>query len=308
MNRSGPRGSVTVAIAFALLLARPAFADDTAECIAASEAAQQLRDDHALLEAREKLIVCSRPACPAPIRKDCLDLGAQVDAAVPTIVLRARDPRGSDVVDVKVYCDGALMATKLDGKALRIDPGAHAFRFEPAGLPVTSRTIVLGEGEKNRLEVVDLVGADVPRSAGVDAGAGAGKETPASARTEEAGVSTASTERSALLLPSLIVGAAGVAALVPMGVMWAIGTTDVHHMRTTCAPSAGGAGCEPSQVDSARTKLIVGDVFLGVAVAGIGTGAILFFLSRGHAQSEAAVRVGGALLPGGGYLSTEARF
>jgi hypothetical protein len=293
-----------------MALARPAAADETAECISASESAQQLRDDHALLQAREKLFICARPVCPGAIRRDCIDLGAQVEAAIPTIVLRARDPRGIDVVDVKVSCDGTVLGNKLDGKAFRIDPGAHAFRFEAPGLPITSRTIVLGEGEKNRLEVVQLAGPDVPHTT-LGAASTAGKAAPSGPRpdgAEAAPTEPAPAERRPLPVAAIVAGGAGVVALVPMAILWAGGTSDIQQMRTTCAPSAGGAGCSASRVDSAHTKLVVGDVFLGVGLAGLATGAALFLFGRGAGPGDAPVRVDAAVLPSGAYLTTEGRF
>jgi hypothetical protein len=288
-------------------LASLARADDTSECIAASEAAQQLRDDHALLEARDKLIVCARPSCPAPIRRDCIDLGAQVDAAIPTIVLRARDSHGVDIVDVKLYCDGVLLATKLDGKAFRIDPGAHACRFEPPGQPATSRTIVLGEGEKNRLEVVELPAAEpAPRRA--TAIAIPSPPVGASSRSAKERVEPRLVASAGVPWAALLAAGAGIAALVPMGIFWASGTSDIRQMRSTCAPSAGGGGCPSTRVDSARTKLVVGDAFLAVGVAGIATGAVLYFLGRNHSPDEGPLRIDGKLLPGGAYVAAEGRF
>src|SRR5580700_2222690 len=120
-------------------MAPQAAADDTSDCIAASEAAQSLRDRRALLEARDQLAVCSRDVCPAPIRSDCIQQRSEVDAAMPSVVLRAKDARAEDMVDVRVLCDGVVVATQEDGKALAVDPGAHTFRFEAQGVPPVER-------------------------------------------------------------------------------------------------------------------------------------------------------------------------
>jgi hypothetical protein len=271
--------------------AHNARADDTSECIAASEAGQSLRDQHALVEARDKLAMCGREVCPAPVRVDCIQLRAQVEAAIPSLVLRARDARGEDASQVKVFCDGAPFATQLDGKSLAVDPGPHTFRFEAAGLPPVERRIVVGEGEKNRLIVTEM--APLAR-----ANAPARLSFPAAA-TRERGA------RAGLLVPGVVVGGIGVAAVVPMSIFWVSGTHDIAQMRTTCAPSAGGSGCPANRVDSDRTKLIVGDAFMGIAVAGIATGAVLLLLhsARPDQEATASLRIEASPVRGGAFLS-----
>jgi len=86
------------------------------ECLKASEDAQLLRIKTQLVAAREKLLVCSNDACPKLVKKDCSDWLDEVDHAMPTIVLGARDPDGADLVDVHVTLDGNPLADRLDGK------------------------------------------------------------------------------------------------------------------------------------------------------------------------------------------------
>src|SRR5271156_3625369 len=68
----------------------PARADEKAACIAASEDAQQLKLDGKLTLARARLLGCARAECPAIVRQDCAQWIAEVDAALPTVVLGAR--------------------------------------------------------------------------------------------------------------------------------------------------------------------------------------------------------------------------
>jgi len=277
--------------------ASQAEADSTSDCIAASEAAQSLRDRRSLLAARDRLAVCSRDVCPAPIRFDCIQQRGEVDAAMPSVVLRAKDARAEDRVDVKVLCDGVVLATQEDGKALAVDPGAHTFRFEAQGLPPVERKLVIGEGEKNRLILAEMVSG-----------------TPALRVAAPAAKPAEAVEPATLLwTPGLVVGAIGVAATIPMAALWLSSTGDVHQMRDTCAPSAGGAGCPTDRVDSDRTKLVIGDFFLGVAASGIATGALLLFAHRAGAGKELhgarpSVRLDGSPIRGGGFVSAVARF
>ena len=271
-------------------IAPGASADDTTECIAASEAAQSLRDQHLLLATRDKLSVCVRDVCPGPVRTDCLRLRADVDAATPSIALRARTAHGDDA-GVHVSCDGAPFATQLDGKATPLDPGPHTFRFESATLPPVERSVVVAEGEKNRLLVVDI-------------------EPPAPEAPPAAPAAPPPSRDRTRVLAGWIVGGVGVAATIPMAALWLSATSDVHQMRGTCAPSAGGAGCASSRIDSDRARLVTGDVLMGVAIAGIATGAVLVFLGPAEPKTRAALdlRVGAALAPGGGFVSAAARF
>jgi hypothetical protein len=289
-----PRLGVGPALLIGLALlagSRRVDADDTADCIAASEAAQSLRDQRALIEARDKLTLCARDVCPTPIRVDCIQQEVEVDAATPSLVVRAKDAHGDDATEVKAFCDGAVFATQLDGKSRAVDPGTHTLRFEAAGLPPVERRIVVGEGEKNRLFIVEMAPALLPPVS---------SPPPTGEAVSSRG----------LLVPGLVVGAIGLAATVPMSVLWLSGTRDVHDMRTSCAPAAGGAGCPADRVDSARTKLILGDAFMGVAAAGIGTGAVLVLLRLPRTTKEGAAALGLEAWPtlGGCSVAAEGRF
>jgi len=121
-----------------------------AECIAASESGQELRHGGKLRDARERFALCVSEGCPGPVRADCADRLAEVDKAMPTLVVAAVDQEGTDLSEVRVLEDGAQVVARLDGTPVRIDPGDHAFRFETAGyLPVTRR-LVAREMEKGR--------------------------------------------------------------------------------------------------------------------------------------------------------------
>src|SRR3954454_18209065 len=84
----------------ALLLA-PTVADATTKesCISAFDAGQSARRRGALRVAREELLSCSQQECPALVRADCADLLRRVEAAQPTIVLRAVNGAGEDLTD-----------------------------------------------------------------------------------------------------------------------------------------------------------------------------------------------------------------
>src|SRR5215475_7621018 len=120
----GKKGKLWLATASLLtttLAEGPVLADDRAECAAAAEQGQQLRDEGKYRRAREQMLVCAREACPPPIRSDCGKWLTEVDRDAPTVVFGARDGRGSDVVDVKVSMDGQVILDRLDGKPVLVD-------------------------------------------------------------------------------------------------------------------------------------------------------------------------------------------
>jgi hypothetical protein len=131
-----------------LARAEPSAAD---QCIAAAEQSQPLRHDGKLRAARQKLLACSRPECPAVVRADCTKWLADLDGVMPKVVLSAVDSRGADLADVRVSFDGEIVAQRLDGKEIEIDPGTHTVRFERAGSAPIEQQVVVRETERHRV-------------------------------------------------------------------------------------------------------------------------------------------------------------
>ncbi|WP_049949601.1 hypothetical protein [Sorangium cellulosum] len=148
--------AVAVAAALALTGARAHAQPHKRACAAAYERAQGLRRDGKLLAAREALITCSQPTCPAAAVADCGPWLAEVEKSLPTVVIAARDAHGRERLDVRVLVDGRPLAAALDGKALPVDPGPHTFRYEPASGPTVEERVLIREGEKNRAITVTL--------------------------------------------------------------------------------------------------------------------------------------------------------
>src|ERR1700733_10936252 len=84
-----------------------AHADPLDACIASAEAGQRLRLEAKLTSAREKLLACSQAECPTVLRADCAKWLAEVDRVFPSLVVRAVDGAGADIVEASVYLDGA---------------------------------------------------------------------------------------------------------------------------------------------------------------------------------------------------------
>jgi hypothetical protein len=270
--------SLALAIAStALVQVSSARGADREACFSSAESAQQLRKSGHLRDARDRLNVCAQPGCPASVQSDCVTWLAQVGNDLPTIIVQAHDASGNDLSDVRVLVDGVTAASRLEGKPIEIDPGRHELRIEREGVSAVSRSLVAVAGQKGRVIDVELDRA-------------AHHETPA-------GVSR-------LSVPVLVLGGVGAAALVATGVFWVWGRSDYSNLQGSCSPS-----CNPSDVSGVRTKLIVGDVALGVGVVSLGLAAWLFFTHRQENPPPApAAQLVVKPQPGGGLVGIGGRF
>ena len=75
-----------------------------------------------LHDALKKLAVCSDATCSSEVRAECTQRIAAIDAAMPTLVLAAKDGSGNDLYDVRVSMDGAPLTGNLDGRPISLDP------------------------------------------------------------------------------------------------------------------------------------------------------------------------------------------
>lgn len=125
-----------------------------AACIGANNSAIDLRNDHKLRAALAQLVVCAAATCRSDVRKECSRQADEVSAAIPTIVFEVKDGTGNSLRAVKVTMDGEVLAEKLDGTPLPVDPGDHAFTFEAEGQPPTRKSFIVPQGQKDRHEVV----------------------------------------------------------------------------------------------------------------------------------------------------------
>lgn len=242
-----------------------AHADEREQCNTAADQAQQLRDEGKFRRAREQLLVCARDVCPTPIKRDCLDWLTQVESTAPTVVFGAKEGT-RDLSDVKVSVDGVAVTERLDGKPVQMDLGKHTVKFEYQG-QVKEEEVIMGAGQKNRN--VTATFAPAP-------GAVTTPPPPAS----ESGQGS--------LVPAFVVGGLGVVALGSFAFFGLRGTSDVDDLQK-CKPK-----CAEGDVDSARTKLIIADISLGVGIVALGV-ATYMILTRPKLDAE--VKTGRALPP-----------
>jgi hypothetical protein len=257
-------GRVLYGLCIALLASSSAFADAKSECVAASEKAQQLRDDRKLLQAHEQFLACARDVCPGAVKKDCADQVADLVKRTPSVVVRAKDKNGQDLVAVHVTSDGVTLTDQLDGRSVPLDPGVHTFRFEAPGNDPAEQKIVLSEGEHDRPVIAQFGHPDVVVSAGP-----AKKGVP---------------------IPAFIVAGVGLVSMGVASIFYVMGLNQDSDDKTTCG--ATPAGCTNDEIDSIHTKLVIGDVFMiggGVILAGGIVWTIVHY-ATGNKESPAAAR------------------
>ncbi|WP_437282945.1 hypothetical protein WME90_20945 [Sorangium sp. So ce375] len=268
--------SLAAAAALSLTGALAGAAPDKQACAAAYERAQGLRRAGRLIEARDALVTCSQPTCPAAAVADCGPWLAEVEQSLPSVVVAARDAHGRERLDVRVLVDGRPLAAALDGKALPVDPGPHTFRFEPATGPAVEERVLIREGEKNRPLTVTL-GAERERAA---APASPRPLAPPPASPRPLAPPPAEPSVPGLVWAS---GAVGVAGLAVFAVAGALSLRAEADLRATCAPR-----CAKEEVRAIRVQHAIADVGLGVGVVALGAAAWLYMTRPAAAQPPKA--------------------
>jgi hypothetical protein len=260
----------------------------TAECLASYEDSVNLKRTHQLKATLAKLTICSSESCPSEVRGECLRLVPEIGASIPTVVFEVRDAAGWNLVAVKVTMDGDVLAERLDGSALSIDPGEHTFAFEAAGRPRVEKRFVLWEGEKLRRERVELEALAAPKLA-------APPPTTVTKPLLEPSASHADTKPSwsKARIAGLVVGGVGVAA-TGVGIAYGL----IAMSRRNEANDVCPAQCaDQTQWNSARSAGNVATGALIVGAVGIASGVVIWLRTRPASDVAPGAQVG--LGPGG---------
>ena len=268
----------------AVLATTPAFAADKAACLDAAGNAQQLRDTHKLVEARRELRVCAASECPTAVQVDCVTWLAEVEKALPSVVLTAKNGAGADLADVKVSVDGQPLVARLDGQSVPMNAGMHTFHFEVPGGAALDRQVLVKEGEKS--QSVSVTFAPSPDAARVEAAPLVAPHAQATPTTPE------KPAPGAWRTVGWIVGAVGVAGLGLGAVSGLVAISE----KSSAQCDASGA-CDAGPLAGARgaaTVSTIGLVTGAVLVAG-GAALVLFAPSRDSASSLRSLRMAPAV-------------
>lgn len=244
-----------------LTLSSVAYAQDKKACIAATEEGQNLRDQGKLADAKAQFQICTAKTCGAAVSKQCTEWLAEVEKDQPTVLFRAKDSGGKEVVDVKVLVDGKPVADSIAAQPLALDASEHTIRFERAGASVEDK-VVLRVGEKARVIELAFPGPKV-----------------------EARVVVTTPEKKGFRVP--VLGWVGAGVFVAGGATTAIFALMAHSaeddLRATCAPS-----CAQDDRDSIKTKLLVANVGMFVGIAGLALAGVTTVLANRDSGEKAA--------------------
>jgi hypothetical protein len=280
------RVSLALLVAVSLLGTSAAARADEKSCVAASENEIALRKQLKLRAALEQLAICGAPGCPAEVRVECDQRAVQLNAALPTLVLGATDAAGNDLSAVTVTLDGAPFATRLDGRALPLDPGDHALHFEAPGCVPVDKTIVAREGEKER-RVSVVLGAVPPVAAAIAPSPAPTAPGPPGPVLEPTPPVSTWSSRKTLALVSAGVGVAGVGAGAVFGLMassaWSTQQADCKST-ASCTNRAGAASAH-SQMETAGA---VSSVAFAVGAVGLVGGIVLWLTAPSGATASAS--------------------
>jgi hypothetical protein len=272
-------------IAFLSLAAAalPARADDVKkECVDAATVGQTKRDEGKLLAARDQMLRCSREECTV-VKAFCARWLTEIEAQIPSVVVRVTDADGSDRTDAKATMDGR--AVRLDGKPLSLDPGEHTLVVEAPESPRKEQKVLLVDREKSR-----LLNVQMPTK----------KKAQAMA---EAHPSASPQGKGGIPSGVWIVGGLGVAALGNGAFFGYLAKKELNHLQDDCSPN-----CDNSRTKPGRTDALIADISFGVGAAAI-IGAIIWAAAsppstEGASRKASLPRVDVAPVQSGFYATT----
>ncbi len=170
----------------------------------------------------------------------------------------------------RLTLDGATVPEKDVGTELEVDPGSHVVELRDAtGKRAFRKEVTIAEKGSEKVEVT------APDTAA---------EAPPPGQVKSA---TGGSSR----VPAVVVGAIGVAALAGSGVFFVLRANNIAAVAQNCTNMTGYTGCSPTDADLASTgKVYTGaaDALLGLGIAAVGTGAILWFTLAPKAQASNA--------------------
>ena len=286
-----------VSLLLATAFASSAHAQGAEECNPAYEAADALTraGGDKLLDARDKLLVCARPVCKPWMVKECTKSLSDLDARIPSVVLSAKDASGADLVDVRVELAEKTLTPRLDGKAIELGPGEHAFVFVAADGRRAIVQAIIREGEKAQrvAAVFEPLASDVavpPAPLAPSPGASAPPPPEPPAAQDERPASARQVERGAPILgfTALGIGVVGIGVGAVFGALalGKTGTVDDHCRAERCDPTGLDAAGD------ARSFATVSTIGFAVGLVAAAGGAYLVLSAPKRTKAQAKLDAG----------------
>ena len=292
-------------------------------CGAARKSAHALEEDGHLRQAREAYVSCSKATCSPVVRQDCTTHYAQLAHDIPSIVPLVTDEAGTPLVDVQVMMDEVLLASKLDGRSILVDPGMHEFTFSTASGVLLTQQILIVQGQRNQPISVAVntktkqgqkrtLAPTVAMSPAVDAksvlerssGAKPPFDEPAAEKPADKVTEKATPEKEAPTKERIETSDAAEAALPE--VRKSAGPGPVPYVLGAVGLAGLGAGgllfywgrkdnsllsqcspdCPQASVDHVRKIYLASDVALGAGLAAFGTGVVWLIAGSGPSKEK----------------------
>jgi hypothetical protein len=238
-----------------------------AECIAAADDGQKLRDDGKLSAARDKFLLCAQKACPQVIAKTCSGWREDADRDMPTATFRATDERGKELLDVTLTLDAATEAQPISARATSLDPGEHVVHVRRTDGKTADEKFLLRPGEKNRMVEIRFASTTPATTAPVVEGAAPQTAAPAATGTSDG-----------FHVPLL--GWVGLGAFVAGGATTTVFAVMAKSQESDLRSRGCAPGCPSSDKDSINTKLLVANVGMGVGIVGLGVAVVSTVLAN----------------------------
>jgi hypothetical protein len=248
--------------------------------------AQELQRASQLKAAAAEFVRCQQPECGEVVTAECTRLYEQVVAQTPSVVFALYGRKREELRTAQVYLNGELVLEKLEGAAISLDPGVHKFRFEAAGYPPKEQEVTVRRGDRDRLIEVPLVKEEAP------------PPTPAGAAAE------APSRPLRIPLVSYVLAGGAVAAFGTGTALLLSGKASYGDLEDNC----GTQGlCRESEVDSVKSRYLLGNVALGVGVAATAA-AVTFTILANRADDEVGPKVSASAAPTGTRVTFDWRF
>jgi hypothetical protein len=185
-----------------------------------------------------------------------------------------------------VQRDAIAVGAAAWGIGVPVDPGDHLIEASAPGKQGWSTHVTIGAmADTKQVSVQPLATLEVAPAPAV-------AEAPAQATPPEADATPASGSRSSQKTWGLVVGAVGVVG-VGVGTYFGVqALSDSSHAKQQCPSAACPAPAAVQQNDDAKTAAHIADVGIGVGIAGLAVGSLLYFLAPSNQSVRVAPSVG----------------
>jgi hypothetical protein len=238
-------------------------------CAGAFEQAQVTQRASQFRAALAYLAVCQQ-ACPSDLSLQCAAWIVEVRAAMPTIRAEAFDAAGRPLRDVRLGTGSEVLAERLDGSLIALDPGEHLLEFRLADGRARQVRVALARAERAKAVVVRFH-----------------EVAPPAPSKEEV------TDASSAPVGAYVIGSVGGAALIAAGAL----TLSGHLERSDLE------GCKPDCPEERRGS-IERQWYSAAALAGGGAlalgGALVWLLAAAPSGHEREAGAGLVVEPRGG--------